>query len=66
MRANAKKGFSAGYAKLVGADENIIFREASDVLLQEKAKTRLDDRNNPYGNGRAAEKIQESIDYRFR
>ena len=61
-----KEGVVAGYAKLVGADENIIFREASDVLLQEKAKTRLDDRNNPYGNGRAAEKIQESIDYRFR
>lgn len=61
-----KEGVSAGYAKLVGADENIILREALDVLSQDKAKTRLDAHDNPYGNGRAAEKIQEYIEKRLR
>lgn len=56
-----KEGVEAGFAKLVGADYNAIIKEANNILFQDKNKTRLDGSKNPYGNGKASEKIEEII-----
>lgn len=51
------EGVEAGFAKLVGADENKIIAEAKEVLNKDKAITRLDGSKNPYGSGCAAKVI---------
>jgi UDP-N-acetylglucosamine 2-epimerase (non-hydrolysing) len=58
------EGLSAGLAKLVGADYDRIIAEASAILSQPKAATRLEG-SNPYGDGKAARKIMEAINRRF-
>lgn len=55
------EGVDAGFAKLVGADEDKILNEARAVLSRPKAQTRLDGTKNPYGDGRAAIKIEDAI-----
>jgi UDP-N-acetylglucosamine 2-epimerase (non-hydrolysing) len=56
-----KEGIEAGFAKLVGADKDKIIAEASAVLLRDKSETRLDSSKNPYGDGHAAQKIQNTV-----
>ncbi len=56
-----QEGVDAGFAKLVGADKELILREASAVLSQPKEATRLCGENNPYGDGRASERIAEAM-----
>jgi UDP-N-acetylglucosamine 2-epimerase (non-hydrolysing) len=56
-----KEGVDAGFAKLVGADVEKIISEASAILSQDKALTRLDGSKNPYGDGKAAIKIVQII-----
>lgn len=51
------EGVEAGFAKLVGADKEVILKECSAILSQEKAATRLDGSQNPYGDGHSAERI---------
>jgi UDP-N-acetylglucosamine 2-epimerase (non-hydrolysing) len=60
------EGVSAGFAQLVGADEEKIISEASKILRQEKAVTRLDGSKNPYGDGHSADKILKAIQSFFR
>ncbi|MDR2338453.1 MAG: UDP-N-acetylglucosamine 2-epimerase (non-hydrolyzing) [Deltaproteobacteria bacterium] len=55
------EAISAGFAKLVGADSDKIFKEASAVLLHDKSQTRLDASMNPFGDGFAAQKIANTI-----
>ncbi len=55
------EGVNAGFAKLVGADENKILLESATILSQTKEKTRVDGCKNPYGDGHAAEKIANII-----
>ena len=55
------EGIEAGFAKLVGADENKILSEAKAILSKEKNETRLNGKDNPYGNGKAAEEIINRI-----
>lgn len=55
------EGVEAGFAKLVGADKELILRECDYVLSQDKAATRLDGSQNPYGDGHAARRIVQLI-----
>lgn len=55
------EGVEEHFAKLVGADLDKILKEASAVLSQEKHKTRLNGLQNPYGDGKAADKIKTAI-----
>ena len=55
------EGVEAGFAKLVGADETKILKEARKILCVDKAVTRLDGSKNPYGNGQAAEQIERCV-----
>jgi UDP-N-acetylglucosamine 2-epimerase (non-hydrolysing) len=51
------EGVEAGVARLVGADPERIFIEASALLTSEDAYLRMARAVNPYGDGHAAERI---------
>lgn len=56
------EGVEAGFAKLVGADKDLIIEECTAILNRDKSSTRLDGSKNPYGDGHAAQKIAERIE----
>jgi UDP-N-acetylglucosamine 2-epimerase (non-hydrolysing) len=51
------EGVEAGLARLVGSDEERIFREAEGLLGDPAARSAMAGNGNPYGDGRAAERI---------
>ncbi len=51
------EGVQAGAARLVGSDENVIFAETCKLLADRTEYGRMTDKPNPYGDGRAAERI---------
>lgn len=51
------EGVKLGVAKLVGTNTRKIFNEARKLLLDAKAYKRMSASRNPYGDGKAAEKI---------
>ncbi|MCQ2755201.1 MAG: UDP-N-acetylglucosamine 2-epimerase (non-hydrolyzing) [bacterium] len=55
-----KEGIEAGVSKLVGADYDKIVSESEKVLAHPKAETRLK-AQNPYGDGKASDKIEKTI-----
>lgn len=59
------EGVEAGNAKLVGTDTQTIVREVERLLDDETAYTTMAQVANPYGDGRAAERIWEAIAARF-
>ena len=62
------EGVGLGVAKLVGSDPEKIVREASRLLESPAAyrKMVLGRRKNPYGDGRASERIVRALDRYFR
>lgn len=52
------EGVEAGFAQLVGADEENIQSAVSAILDQEKEQTRKDGAKNPYGDGNASKRIE--------
>jgi UDP-N-acetylglucosamine 2-epimerase (non-hydrolysing) len=52
------EGIEAGIAELVGADERLIVDRATGLLKGERAKIQVP---NPYGDGRASERIAEIL-----
>ena len=54
------EGIKAGVSKLVGADYDKILEESEKILASDKASTRLK-AQNPYGDGKASEKIEQII-----
>lgn len=59
------EGVKAGNAKLVGTDREDIINEADTLLRDRDAYTAMATVQNPYGDGRAAERIWEIINSRF-
>ncbi len=51
------EGVEAGLATLVGTDEEKIVAEASALLSDGAARRRMTGKDNPYGDGRASERI---------
>ncbi len=51
------EGVAAGTLKLVGTDENIIYREFSRLLSDKDEYARMSRASNPYGDGHASERI---------
>jgi UDP-N-acetylglucosamine 2-epimerase (non-hydrolysing) len=51
------EGVEAGVARLVGTDEEAIFREAEKLLTDPEAYAAMARAANPYGDGRAADRI---------
>jgi len=55
------EGVAAGAAKLVGTDKNRIVAEASRLLDDGLAYQAMASVQNPYGDGRAAQRIVQAI-----
>lgn len=55
------EGVKAGTLKLVGSDPHTIYAEASRLLDNPKAYTAMANAINPYGDGRAAERIVQAL-----
>jgi len=59
------EGLAAGTARLVGVETEAIVAAASELLTDSEAYRRMAQAVNPYGDGRAAERIVEAILYAF-
>ena len=60
------EGVTAGTARLVGTDEAAILGAARELLTDAKAYARMSRARNPYGDGRAAERIVGVLRYFFK
>ena len=60
------EGIEAGTLKLVGTDEETIYREARRLLTDEAEYRRMSRSSNPYGDGHASERIADAIIEKFR
>lgn len=56
------EGIKAGTLKLVGTDENMIYKAFSDLLVDKAAYDSMARAVNPYGDGRACERIADIIE----
>ena len=56
------EGVAAGTLKLVGTDEETIYREAKRLLTDEAAYHRMSVASNPYGDGQACRRIADILE----
>ena len=59
------EGIEAGTARLVGTDSEVIARELLLLLTDRAAYDSMANTVNPYGDGRAAERIADHLEHRF-
>lgn len=59
------EGIQAGTLKLAGIDEDKIYEFANELLTNQEEYNRMAHASNPYGDGRASERICEAILYHF-
>lgn len=55
------EGVAAGTLKLVGTEEDTIYREFSRLLSDEEEYAAMSHASNPYGDGRASERIADVL-----
>lgn len=55
------EGVAAGAAKLVGTNPEAIFNEAKNLLENPDAYAKMSNKPNPYGDGKAAERIRFAV-----
>lgn len=55
------EGVAAGTLRLVGTEEGPIYREFSRLLDDEAAYREMSRASNPYGDGRASERIADVL-----
>ena len=55
------EGIAAGTLKLVGTDEEVIYREFNRLLTDENAYREMSVASNPYGDGHACERIADYL-----
>ena len=55
------EGVAAGTLKLVGTEEETIYREFSWLLSDNKGYTAMSHASNPYGDGHASERISDVL-----
>ena len=60
------EGIDAGTLKLVGTDEETIYRETRRLLTDEAEYRRMSRASNPYGDGHASQRIADAIIEKFR
>lgn len=59
------EGIEAGTLKLVGTDEDIVYSEAKYLLEDTIIYKQMAKATNPYGDGRASQRILDAIAYSF-
>lgn len=57
------EGIEAGVARLVGTDENTVYREFSRLLDDETLYAEMARAQNPYGDGFASERIADILEF---
>ena len=60
------EGVAAGTLKLVGTDEEVIYREFSRLLSDPEEYKAMSHASNPYGDGHASERIADALAEDFR
>ena len=55
------EGIKAGTLKLVGTDEETIYKETKKLLTNKEAYNKMSKASNPYGDGHASERIADAI-----
>ena len=55
------EGIEAGTLKLVGTDEETIYRKTKKLLLEKDEYEKMSKASNPYGDGHASERIVDAI-----
>lgn len=55
------EGIEAGTLKLVGTDEEVIYREMKKLLENKEEYEKMSKASNPYGDGHASERIVDAI-----
>lgn len=63
MRENSERmeGVASGIVKLVGTDADLIFEKTAELLRDEKAYEKMAQTKNPYGDGKASQRIIQKI-----
>ncbi len=56
------EGIAAGTLKLVGTEEETIYREFTRLLKDEEAYNAMSHASNPYGDGHASERIADTLE----
>lgn len=59
------EGISAGTLKLIGTDEEAVYKETLNLLNNKKDYDKMRKASNPYGDGRASKKIVDAIICKF-
>ena len=59
------EGVAAGTLRLVGTEEEGVFRAAAELLRDQEAYAHMKGASNPYGDGHAAERIADALLARF-
>lgn len=59
------EGIKAGTLKLVGTDFDTVKQEMLNLLTNEKAYRQMAEAKNPYGDGKASQRILDAIAYYF-
>jgi len=59
------EGVKAGVLKVIGADRERIFREASRLIEDREAYERMTNKSNPYGDGKASYRLVQGILHHF-
>lgn len=67
LRENTERpeGLRAGTARLVGTDEERVYREAALLLDSKEEYDKMAKAVNPYGDGTAAKQIADTLELRF-
>ncbi len=60
------EGVEAGTLKLVGTDASVVETEMNNLLDNDAEYQRMANAKNPYGDGKASERILDSISYYFK
>ncbi|MFD2170201.1 non-hydrolyzing UDP-N-acetylglucosamine 2-epimerase [Tumebacillus lipolyticus] len=59
------EGIDAGTLKLAGTDEETIYRMANELITDEEAHRKMSIATNPYGDGKASDRIVQAILHHF-
>lgn len=59
------EGIEAGTLKLAGTDEDNVYQLANELLTSKEAYEKMAKASNPYGDGKASQRIAEAIRYHF-
>lgn len=60
------EGIEAGTLKLVGTDEEIIYKEAKKLLTDKNEYEKMSHASNPYGDGHASKRIVDAVIHYFK